>query len=130
MRLEDIRDYVSSLNISEHVYMGKMDHKNDCSIGVYHSKGTRPYRTSIGGPELKSYGIKEVSILIHWNKSPRDTENVSWRLFEELRDARNVVVNNKNIKFIQLLVDEPVNVDTDENGIYEMVIEAAVVYGK
>lgn len=130
MRLKDIRDYIDTLGISKYVYMGKMDHKKEYSIGVYHSKRKQPYRTVIGGPELETHGIKEVSILIHWSKSPRETEDMAMRLFETLRDTREVEINNKKIKFIQLLIDEPIDVDVDENGIYEMVIEAAVVYEK
>ena len=130
MRLEDVRDYIESLKLSEHTYMGKLDEKQEKSIGVYHSKREMPYKTAIGGCSLQSYGVKSVSFLIHWNKSPRETENASMGLFEALRDTREVKINNSTIKFIQLLYNEPTDVGTDDNGIYEMVIDAAVVYQK
>lgn len=128
MMLSDIRDYVESLNLAESVYMGKMDAKPDKAFGVYHRKTQGAYQTAIGGPALKSYGVKNVSILIHWNKSPRDTEKASCDLFEQLCNAHDVTVNNETIKFIQPLISEPEDVGTDENGVYEMVIEAAVIY--
>lgn len=128
MMLSDVRDYIASLGLAEHVYMGKMDGKQDKSIGVYNSKHTHAYKTAIGGPTLESYGTKYVTFLVHWNKSPRDTEKAAVSLFEAVQEAREVTVNDTKIKFIQPLVNEPVSVDTDENGIYEMVIEAAVIY--
>lgn len=128
MRLADIRDYVDSLGIADVVYMGKLEDKKQRSIGVYkssHSYGL--YRTAIGGPSLESYGIYYVTLLIHWNRSPRDTEDASVRLFEALRATREEEINNDKIKFIQPLY-ELQNVGTDDDGIYEMVIEAAVFY--
>lgn len=129
MMLADVRDYIEGLAIADNVYMGKMDAKKEKSIGVYHSKHSHAYKTAIGGPALESHGIKHVTILIHWNKSPRDTESVTKTLFEQLLNVREVIVNNKKIKFIQPLY-KPQDVGTDDNGIYEMCIEAAVVYEK
>lgn len=130
MRLSDARDYIASLNLADHVYMGKMADKQDKSVGVYNSKHTHAYRTAIGGHQMKSYGTKYVTFLVHWNKSPRDTENAAMALFDALQTTREAAINNTIIKFIQPLVEEPVSVDTDENGIYEVVIEAAVIYAK
>lgn len=38
MMLEDVRDYIASLDVAEHVYMGKLPDKEDKSVGVYNSK--------------------------------------------------------------------------------------------
>lgn len=130
MMLEDVRQLIKSFGLAEHVYKGMMDHKKEKSFGVYHSKHRQPYKTAIGGPTLESYGTKRITILVHWNKSPDDTEKASNELFEAIIRVRDISINETKIKFIQLLCDEPISVDTDENGIYEMVIEAAVVYEK
>lgn len=129
MMLSDVRDYIASLKLSEHVYMGKLPDKQEKSIGVYNSKHQHAYHTAIGGPSLESYGTKYVTLLVHWNKSPRDTEKAATDLFEALRAAREVTVNNAKIKFIQPLY-EIQDVGTDDAGVYEMVIEAAVIYEK
>lgn len=128
MMLRDVRDYVSSLAIAEHVYAGKLDAKQDRSIGVYNSKHDRAYRTALGGPGMESYGTKYVTLLVHWNKSQGDTERAANTLFDALCGAREADVNGQRIKFIQPLVDGPVDIGTDEGNIYEMVIEAAVIY--
>lgn len=129
MMLSDVRDYIAALKLADHVYMGKLPDKQERSIGVYNSKHQRAYHTAIGGPSLKSYGTKYVTLLVHWNKSPRDTEKAAVALFEAVRAAREVAVNNEKIKFIQPLY-EIQDVGTDDAGIYEMVIEAAVIYEK
>lgn len=129
MMLSDVRDYVDSLGLAEHVYMGKLPDKQNKSIGVYNSKHQHAYKTAIGGPELESYGIKYVTFLVHWNKSPGETEKAATALFKAVTKAREVTVNNEKIKFIQPLYDLQ-DVGTDDAGIFEMVIEVAVIYEK
>lgn len=129
MTLADVRDYIASLNLADHVYMGKLPDKEEKSIGVYNSKHQYLYHTAIGGPDQEGYGQKYVTFLVHWNKSPRDTEKATTDLFEVLRRVRDAEINKETIKFIQPLY-EPQDVGTDDSGIYEMVIEAAVIYEK
>ena len=129
MTLADVRDYIDSLKLADRVYMGKMDSKPEKSIGVYNSKHTHAYSTAIGGPKLESYGTKYVTILVHWNKSPRDTETASTDLFEAVKSTRELTINNSTIKFVQPLY-ELQDVGTDDAGIYEMVIEVAFIFKK
>lgn len=131
MTLADVRDYIASLNATEpqKVYMGKLDIKPDKTVGVYHSKHQHTYKTAIGGDSLQSYRVKYVTLLIHWNKSPRDTEKAATALFEALKNTREAKINNETIKFIQPLY-EIQDVGTDDSGTYEMVIEAAFIYAK
>lgn len=129
MMLSDVRDYINSICISDHVYSGKMPDKQEKSIGVYNSKHTREYKAAIGGPEMESYGVKYVTFLVHWNKSQRETEKAATALINTISKERDATVNNKIIKFIQPLYDLQ-DVGTDDSGVYEMVIEAAVIYEK
>ena len=129
MMLSDVRAWVVGLGIADSVYMGKLDAKKEKSIGVYNSKHQHAYSTAIGGPDLESYGTKYVTFLVHWNKSPSETEKAATALFEAARRAREVKVNEATIKFFQPLY-EIQDVGTDDNGIYEMVVEAAVIYAK
>ncbi|MCI8274170.1 MAG: hypothetical protein HFI66_00905 [Lachnospiraceae bacterium] len=129
MRLSDVRDHIDSLGLAEHVYMGKLDAKQEKSFGVYNSRHSRAYQVAIGGPELESYGTKRVTILVHWNRSLWETEAVTELLFDALRRTREEKVNEETIKFVQLLY-EPQDVGTDDAGVCEMVIEAAFIYAK
>lgn len=129
MTLSDIRDYIDALGLAEHVYMGKMPDKEEKSVGVYNSKHTHAYKAAIGGSELESYGTKYVTLLVHWNKSLRETENAATALFGALQRARETAINEETIKFIQPLYDVQ-DIGADDAGVYEMVIEAAVIYAK
>lgn len=122
--LEDIRDFIDSLHIAEHVYMGKMPDKKVKSIGVYHLKRSAPYQQTLGGKDTQSYGVKQVSFLVHWTNSPRETEKAAFALFDKLEQTKNA----GKIKFIFPLVNEPVDIGADNSGIYEMVIEAGIYY--
>lgn len=70
-----------------------------------------------------------MTLLVHWNKSPRDTEKATVELFEKLKAVRDAEVNGETIKFFQPLYDIQ-DVGTDDAGIYEMVIEGAFIFEK
>lgn len=129
MMLSDILDYIESLDIADQVYMGKLDPKPDKSIGVYNSKHQQPYTATLNGNTLASYDLKYVTLLLHWNKSPVETEIAGKRLFEAVAATREKTVNSKLIKFVQPLYALQ-DVGTDDSGVYEMVVEAAFVCKK
>lgn len=126
----DVRDYIAGLGIADNnnVYCGKLDNKKDKSIGVYNLNRQRPLQTAVGGLNNSSYRIKSVSILVHWNKSVRDTEETSEQLYNMLRDTNNKIINDTRLLFTKMLVDEPVDVGTDDKGIFESVIELDIYY--
>lgn len=126
--LEDVRDYIATLGLvpDDHAYMGKMDNKKDKSIGVYQLKQGRVPAVSLG--DSGTYKVKPISLLVHWSKSARETEKAAWQLYEVLSKAQNVKVNNKRIIYIQMLQEEPIDVDMDEKRIYERVLEINIYY--
>lgn len=126
----DVRDYIAGLGIADNnnVYCGKLDNKKDKSIGVYNLNRQRPLQTAVGGLNNSSYRIKSVSILVHWNKSVRDTEETSEQLYNMLRDTNNKIINDTRILFTKMQVDGPVDVGTDDKGIFESVIELDIYY--
>lgn len=130
MKLRDVRDYVALLGIAadENCYCGKMEDKKEKSIGVYPLKERQKGSIPLGGIENGSYGVKAVSFLIHWNRSPTESETAADALQEALISCREQQINEQTIKFIFAAYDEPIPVDTDENGIYEYVIECLIYY--
>lgn len=126
--LEDVLELVKSFDIAEHVYIGKLDAKQDKSIGVYNYKRSVPYNRPLGGDKARTHDIKYVSFLVHWNRSVRETEKAALGLLEALEATRETKVNDKTIKFIIPLMDAPIEVGTDSNGIFESVIEATIYY--
>ena len=130
MTLQTVREYIASLKIAadDHCYMGKLDSKKERSIGVYKLKRSGAPKIPIGGMKNATYEVYPVSLLVHWERSPRNTETAAVKLFHALRDTWNVTVEDALIKFCQLLVPEPVDIGTDDMGVYEMVIEALIYY--
>ena len=126
----DVRDYIAGLGIADNnnVYCGKLDNKKDKSIGVYNLNRQRPLQTAVGGLNNSSYRIKSVSILVHWNKSVRDTEETSEQVYNMLRDTNNKIINDTKLLFTKMQVDGPVDVGTDDKGIFESVIELDIYY--
>lgn len=126
----DVRDYIAGLGIADNtnVYCGKLDDKENKSIGVYNNNKQRPVQMAVGGLNNSSYRIKSVSILVHWNTSVRDTERTAEQLYNMLRDMNHITINDTKVIFTKMLVDEPVDVGTDDKGIFEMVIELDIYY--
>lgn len=130
LTLADIRDYIATTNITmdENVYCYKLDSKKDKSIGIYSLDQNRTPNIPVGGAENSSYNTKGISLLIHWNKSPRNTEVTAQQLYNILLSTKNVEINEKKILFVEHLYNEPISVNTDDKGIYEYVIECFFYY--
>ena len=126
MTLDVVRDLVAGFGIAEddNCYMGKMENKKQKSIGVYKLRRGGRANVAIGGIQNSSYETYPVSILVHWNKSPRETERKANELYEKLLELEEVIVNGVEILYCNMLVPGPQDVGTDEKGIYEMVVEA------
>lgn len=129
MTLSDVRDWLKTLGLAGHYYVGKLDRKADKSIGVYSRAGTGTQPdTALGGLDCTKTELKRVSILLHWNNNARETETAAQALFEALRAAESVQIGGRQVDYICLMVPEPVDVGTDEAGIYERVIWANIYY--
>lgn len=129
LSLKQIKDWIKILDTgAEHFYIGKLDNKNDKSIGVYNAKKALAPYVALGGLGNTSYRQKAVTFLIHWDKNQDRTEEASNRLYEQMEAKTNIMIGDIKIKYIELLESEPISVDTDDKGIYEMVINAVFYY--
>ena len=126
--LAEIRDWIKTFNAANNYYIGKIDNKQENSIGIYQRKTIDGPRVAIGGRSLASYDVKSISILIHWNKNANETEKRTQYLYNRLFEAESVVIGETPIKMIALLQNEPVDVGTDDNNVYERVIELDLYY--
>lgn len=126
--LAEVRDWIKTFNAANNYYIGKLDNKQENSIGIYQRKTIDGPRVAIGGRSLASYDVKSISILIHWNKNANETEKRAQYLYNRLFEAESVVIGETPIKMISLLQNEPVDVGTDDNNVYERVIELDLYY--
>ena len=124
--LSDIRDWLKSVTSAEHYYIGKLDNKQDRSIGVYSLKQSGTPTRAIGGES--TYDTISVSLLIHYTDNARETEEFARRLYETLYDIKNVEIKEHKIYIIELLIHTLV-VCSHINGFFrEQVIEVKFYY--
>jgi hypothetical protein len=129
MTLSEIRDWLKDIGIADNHYIGRLDNKKERSIGVYgrSRKGQPP--VALGGMGLTSYGVRAVSLLLHWNTNARETEAAARALWDALLCAAHVdLPGGGHIQCVRMNVPEPVAVGTDRGGVYEYVIEMDVYY--
>jgi len=121
LTLSDVRAYIASLGIATCVYAGNLDTKKTESIGVYDRASKSAYTQSVGSE--RGYNTKEITLLVHWNKSPTESEAAAFKVFSALEAG-----SASNIAFIIPKNNEPVPVGTDSSGIFEYVIDADFFY--
>lgn len=128
--LSDLRDAFVAIGIADadHAWSGKMLDKKKESIGVYNGRNGNRGHNSVGGSQNSSYELKKVSVLVHWNKDQRITERKSYEIYEKIRDMRNVPAGDTKILFTDMEYVEPVDIGTNDEGIYEMVIDFNLYY--
>ena len=129
MTVEHVLAWLKTLQTKpEHYYAGMLNSKKDKSFGVYQLGERRERTIAIGGSGNTKTGIKGISILVHWNSSSRETENAAANLYANIAAASSPLIGGKKVDYIKLIHDEPIDVGTDENGIFERVIELAIYY--
>ena len=127
--LKYIQQLLKETNLFKQVYIGKLDNKKEKSLGIYHRKSSGTPIKALGGLEHTSYGISPISLLIHWNKSFVETEEVAIKLFHFLQSKDKAFqIGDIAVRYLSLAVSEPQDVGTDDNGVYEFVIWIDVIY--
>lgn len=120
--LKGVKDYIKSLGVGDYFYIGKLDAKKEKSVGVY-ARETNAVRVPFGGLDCKKYDVKGVTLLVHWTNNQDETEIASKRLFDALQTATDAMIDYCKVYYFDLLNVEPIDVDRDNNGIYERVIQ-------
>ncbi len=130
LRLTDIQGWIISLGIAQedHVYIGKLDNKQQKSIGIYGRSSSGSPDIALGGLACTSYDTRAVSLLIHWNRDKIESEETAYELFEKLRNISSLDIGDTHIRYLRLMVPEPQDVGTDDNGVYEYVIWLDLIY--
>ena len=130
LQLTEIRQWIASLGIAEdqHVYMGKLDNKQQKSIGVYGRNGSGSPDIALGGLECTTYDTKRLSLLVHWTTRKAESEVAAYELFEKLRSVSSLDIGDTHINYLSLMVPEPQDVGTDDGGVYEYVIWLDLIY--
>lgn len=129
--LVDVKDWLKEkFPDAENFYIGRLENKKEKSIGVYDlDRSESTPLICIGGLEYNAYNVKEVSILVHWNKNANETEIAANKLFQTLLNLNEseIRINDYDVYILELLVKKPVDVGTTDS-VYERVIEVRFYY--
>ena len=129
--LSDIRDWLKSFGLFDNYYVGRIDTRKKNSLVVYNLQDTG--RRELMG-ELKKYEKKGVSLLIHGDSNKANTEKKAFSLYNALESLITSFeypsIGDKKVFFIELLNNQPIDVDQDESSTYEYVIELNIYFEK
>lgn len=130
MNLSNIRDWLKAEIECPQWFLNKMLTKADESITLYNTTGAAP-RIALGGLDNTSYTNKPISILVHWGRSPSQSEAKAQEVYDLLFGASKItnnVINGKRVIMFDMRHADPVSVGTDTEGIYEFVIEVNIIH--
>ena len=120
--IKQIKDYFkTTFNWTDSISIGKIDNNQEKAVCFYNSNRNLAYSPVIGGKENKSTYIKPITILLRYTKNQDSAETKAQEIYEFFEE-RTFFVNSKRI-FTMMSTDDPVNLGTDEKGVYEYSIE-------
>lgn len=129
LTVKSIKDWLKTLDTKfDKYYCGKLDNKSEKSIGTYQLDQNNIPHIALGGLQNTKYKVKPISLLIHWTKDSDETEIQAVALYKELELKTDFYIGDVHIYYIEILVNEPIDVHTDDDGVFERVIQLAFYY--
>jgi hypothetical protein len=129
LTVKSIKDWLKTFNTKfDKYYCGKLDNKYEKSLGVYQLDQNNIPHIALGGLQSTGYKIKPISLLIHWTKDSDDTELQAIKLYKELELKFNFDIGDIHVYYVEILVNEPIDVHTDDEGVFERVIQLVFYY--
>lgn len=126
MTLTDVKDWLKTKVDCPNWYTGKADASKEQYIAVYSIKGPAT-NIALGGLSNTSYSTKAISILVHWGKNNTAAEEKAQEVYNTMFGQSAIIAGHRIINF-DMKAPEPIGVGTDENGIYEYVINTYIIY--
>ena len=124
----NVKNLIKNLGITgiKHYYVGILKEKEPYSLGIY-SDGYDDERVGI------SKNTMYLRLLVHWNESPGQTLLNTIEIKKELDKLSNKIWNDgsmtvDNIKITRLKCGTPIDVNSDENDIFERVLHLEIDY--
>ena len=123
--IAELRDYLKTKNVATHYSIGKIDNSKDYSLGIYPDLPTTRVE-AIG--RNSSYLTMGVRLLLHWNKNAKEAEQAALTMFEKIRYITDTDMGTVHVEYIDWTYDAPITVGTDDNGVYEYVMQGTIYY--
>ena len=122
-----VKDYLKTvIKDCDKWYIGKMDDNQEKAIAVYSNR--RNLAKISNFKNLQSYGILPVTLLLRWTKNYNTAETKANDIYE-LLDCSSFFIDDYRCN-INCLYDGPIDLGSDENGVYKFSIELNLLYRK
>ena len=122
-----VKDYLKTIiKDCDKWYIGKMDENQEKAIAIYSNR--RNLAKISNFKNLQSYGILPITLLLRWTKNYNMAETKANDMYE-LLDCSSFFIDDYRCN-INCLYDGPIDLGSDENGVYKFSIELNLLYRK
>lgn len=122
-----VKDYLKTIiKDCDKWYIGKMDENQEKAISLYSNR--RNLAKISNFKNLQSYGIIPITLLLRWTKNYNTAETKANDIYE-LLDCSSFFIDDYRCN-INCLYDGPIDLGSDENGVYKFSIELNLLYRK
>ena len=122
-----VKDYLKTIiQDCDKWYIGKMDENQEKAIAIYANR--RNLAKISDFKSLQSYGILPITLLLRWTKNYNMAETKADDIYE-LLDCSSFFIDDYKCN-INCLYDGPIDLGSDENGVYKFSIELNLLYRK
>lgn len=121
-----IKDYLKTVINCPKWYIGKTDENQENAITIYTNR--RQINKISQFKNLQTYGIIPITLLLRWTKNYDSAEEKANSIYE-LLDCSSFFIDSKEC-FMECLGEAPINLGTDNIGIYKFSIEINLIYKK
>lgn len=126
--LADVRDWLSSLEAIEATWtIGRFEADLERRACVYQRRG-QGANVALGGAASTKTLVKHLNVLVHWDRNHRETEEAAQALYDALRFNPRARIGNATASYVDLQLPEPVDLGSDQNGIFERSIWLDIYY--
>ena len=122
-----VKDYLKTIiKDCDNWSIGKIDNNQEKAISLYSNR--RQLDSLSEFKDLQSYGILPITLLLRWTKNYNTAETKANDIYE-LLDCSSFFIDDYRCN-INCLYDGPIDLGSDENGIYKFSIELNLLYRK
>ncbi len=128
MTISDFKDWLKTvITDCPNWFAGGLRTTDEKAIAVYNGNAfINPM--ALGGLKNSSYKGKGIRVLVHWNKSIKDTEAKAQEVYNALYGQNNMMIANKRVIKFNMRDPEPIYLGVDNSGIYEYVIDFEIIH--
>lgn len=122
-----VKDYLKTvIKDCDNWSIGKIDNNQEKAIAIYSNR--RQLDSLSKFKDLQSYGILPITLLLRWTKNYNTAETKANDIYE-LLDCSSFFIDDYKCN-INCLFDGPIDLGSDENGVYKFSIELNLLYRK